>query len=102
MHITQAPQRHCFPASIISPTVWLYHRFNNSDRDVQESMEYRGIILSHETVRFWCCKFAVSFQDVISNRERKQTDKWHLDEMNIKIKGEVFILWRDVDSEDMN
>ncbi|WP_198387190.1 hypothetical protein [Rickettsia sp. MEAM1 (Bemisia tabaci)] len=28
MHITQAPNRHRFPASIISHTVWLYHRFN--------------------------------------------------------------------------
>ncbi|XVN44266.1 MAG: DDE-type integrase/transposase/recombinase [Rickettsia hoogstraalii] len=34
-----------------------------------------------------------------SERERKATDKWHLDEMNIKIKGEVFILWRAVDSK---
>ncbi|ASX27625.1 integrase [Rickettsia sp. MEAM1 (Bemisia tabaci)] len=99
MHITQAPNRHRFPASIISHTVWLYHRFNNSYRDVQEQMAYRGIILSHETVRFWCYKFVVYFQDVISKRERKPTDKWHLDEINIKIKGEVFILWRAVDSE---
>lgn len=99
MHITQTPKRHRFPVSIISHAVWLYHRFNNSYRDVQEQLEYRGIILSHETVRFWCCKFAVYFQDVIRKRERKPTDKWHLDEMNIKIKGEVFILWRAVDSE---
>ena len=99
MHITQAPKRHRFPASIISHAVWLYHRFNNSYRDVQEQMAYRGIILSHETVRFWCYKFAVYFQDVIRKSERKPTDKWHLDEMNIKIKGEVFILWRAVDSE---
>lgn len=32
-----------------------------------------------------------------SGRERRPTDKWHLDEINIKIK--VFILWRAVDSE---
>ncbi|XVN44234.1 MAG: IS6 family transposase [Rickettsia hoogstraalii] len=99
MHITQTPKRHRFPASIISHTVWLYHRFNNSYRDVQEQMAYRGIILSHETVRFWCNKFAIYFQAVIRKRERKATDKWHLDEMNIKIKGEVFILWRAVDSK---
>lgn len=99
MQITQTPKRHRFPASIISHTVWLYYRFNNSYRDVQEQMAYRGIILSHETVRFWCNKFAVYFQDVIRKRERKPTDKWHLDEMSIKIKGEVFILWRAVDSE---
>ncbi|WP_419234558.1 hypothetical protein [Rickettsia endosymbiont of Nabis limbatus] len=84
MRITQAPKRHRFPASIISHAVWLYHRFNSSYRDVQEQMAYRGIILSHETVRFWCNKFAVYFQDVIRRRERKPTDKWHLDKMNIK------------------
>ncbi len=35
----------------------------------------------------------------IRKRERKPTDKWHLDEMNIKIQVEVLILWRAVDSE---
>ncbi|WP_375358965.1 IS6 family transposase [Candidatus Tisiphia endosymbiont of Neophilaenus lineatus] len=99
MCIIQSPKRHRFPVIIISHAVWLYHRFNNSYRDVQEQMAYRGIILSHETVRFWCNKFAVYFQDVIRKRERKPTDKWHLDEMNIKIQVEVFILWRAVDSE---
>ncbi len=32
-------------------------------------------------------------------RESESQLIWHLDEMNIKIKGEVFILWRAVDSE---
>ena len=26
-------------------------------------------------------------------------DKWHLDEMNMKVNSEVFILWRAVDSD---
>ncbi len=62
-------------------------------------MAYQGIILSHETVRFWCYKFAVDFQNVIRRREHKPNDKWYLDEMTVKIKGEVFILWRAVDYE---
>jgi putative transposase len=99
MYITKAPKRHRFPVSIIGHVVWLYHRFNNSYRDIQEQMEYRGIFLSHETVRAWCYKFASSFQEVIRKRERKPKDKWHLDEMNVKINGEVFILWRAVDSD---
>ena len=98
MHIHQAPKRHRFPVSIISHVVWLYHRFNNSYRDIQEQMEYRGVILSHETVRFWCYKFAANFQEVIRKREREPTDKWHLDEMTVKVNGEMFILWRAVDS----
>ncbi|MFK7968307.1 MAG: DDE-type integrase/transposase/recombinase [Rickettsiaceae bacterium] len=32
-------------------------------------------------------------------RERTPRDKWHLDEMNVKINGEVFILWRAFDSD---
>ncbi|XVN40606.1 MAG: hypothetical protein RCO49_07410 [Rickettsia endosymbiont of Argas persicus] len=73
MHITQTPKRHRFPASIISHTVWLYHRFNNSYRDVQEQMAYRGIILSHETVRFWCNKFAIYFQ-AVHQKEREESN----------------------------
>ncbi len=50
-------------------------------------MEYQGIFLSHETVRAWCYKFASSFHEVIRKREQKPRDKWHLDEMNVKING---------------
>ncbi len=55
-------------------------------------MAYRGIILSHETIRYLGNKFAVYFPDLIRKRKRRPTDKWHLDEMNIKIKGEVYII----------
>ncbi|NCP62121.1 MAG: IS6 family transposase [Alphaproteobacteria bacterium] len=44
-------------------------------------------------------KFSKDFRDVIKKRERKPGDKWHLDEMIIKMNGETFILWRAVDSE---
>jgi putative transposase len=51
MSLTQAPKRHRFPVSIINQVVWFNHRFNHSYRDIQEQMAFRGIILSHETVR---------------------------------------------------
>jgi putative transposase len=99
MALNQHPKRHRFPVSIISQAVWLYHRFTNSYRDIQEQLAFRGIILSHETVRYWCIKFASHFKDVIKKRERKPSDKWHLDEMTVKINGEPFILWRAVDQD---
>jgi putative transposase len=99
MTLNQHPKRHRFPVSIISQAVWLYHRFNNSYRDIQEQLAFRGIILSHETVRYWCIKFASHFKEVIKKRERKPSDKWHLDEMTVKINGEPFILWRAVDQD---
>ena len=99
MQLDQNLKRHRFPLSIISQVVWMYHRFNHSYRDIQEQLAFRGIILSHETVRDWCLKFADRFKDVIKKHERKPSDKWHLHEMTVKINSEPFVLWRAVDEE---
>ncbi len=37
-----------------------YHRFPLSQRDVQELLFERGITVSHETLRQWNIKFALS------------------------------------------
>ena len=101
MSLTAKPKRYRFPVSIISCAVWQYHRFNLSFRDVQEQLAYRGIIVSHETIRNWCTKFSRQFKDVLQKRERKISDKWHLDEMSLRINGESFVLWRAVDEHGM-
>jgi len=98
MSLNLSPKRHRFPVAIISQAVWMYHRFNHSLRDVSEQLAYRGIEVSYETIRAWGSKFAQHFKDVIKKRERKLSDKWHLDEMILKIKGTPFILWRAVDA----
>ena len=61
-------------------------------------LRYRGILVGYETVRAWSNKFGKSFADVIKKKEANPTDKWHLDEMIIKVNGVKFILWRAVDS----
>jgi putative transposase len=99
MTLSSAPPRHRFPVSIISQAIGIYHRFNNSYRDIEEQMAFRGIQVSHETIRSWSIKFSNHFRDVIKKRERKPSDKWHLDEMTVKINRESFILWRAVDSD---
>ena len=88
----------CDRTEIISYAIWVYHRFNTSYRDVEEMLRYRGILVSYETVRAWSNKFGKSFADVIKKKEHNPTDKWHLDEMIIKMNGVKFILWRAVDS----
>lgn len=99
MSLTKAPTRHRFPVFIISQAVWLYHRFNNSYRDIEEQLAFRGIHVSHETIRSWSLKFSNHYRDIIKKRERKPCDKWHLDEMTVRMNGEYFILWRAVDTE---
>ena len=53
--------------------------------------------MTYESIRLWCVKFSHYFKDVIKKRGRKPYDKWHLDEMNIRIHGKAYILWRAVD-----
>ena len=43
--------RYRFPAEIISQAVWLYFRFLLSLRMVEEMLAFRGIMVSHETLR---------------------------------------------------
>ena len=101
MSLGRTLKRYRYPASIISCAVWQYHRFNPSFREVQEQLAYRGTIVSHETVRKWCLKFSRQCKDTLQKRERQVSDKWHLDEMSLRINGESFVLWRAVDEHGM-
>jgi len=86
-----------FPAEIISHVVWLYYRFSLSYRDVEELMAARGVVLSYETVRQWCRKFGQQYANQLRRRRAQTGDKWHLDEVFLKINGKLHYLWRAVD-----
>jgi putative transposase len=81
--------------------VWLYHRFPLSFREVEELMLERGIVLSYETVRRWCARFGQRYADSLRRRRPRPGDKWHLDEVFVKINGERKYLWRAVDQDGM-
>jgi putative transposase len=86
-----------FPVEIISHGVWLYYRFPLSFREVEEMMLERGIVVSHETIRQWCAKFGQTYANALRRRRARPGDKWHLDEVFIKISGKTHSLWRAVD-----
>jgi putative transposase len=88
-----------FPAEIISHCVWLYHRFSLSFREIEEMMLRRGITVSHETVRQWCAKFGQTYANSLRRRRPRPGDKWHVDEVFIKICGKTHYLWRAVDQQ---
>jgi putative transposase len=90
-----------FPAEVISHAVWLYFRFPLSPRMVEEMLAARGVVVSHETVRRWALKFGQEFADRIRRRLPQAGDKWHLDEVAIKIAGVQHWLWRAVDQNGM-
>ena len=86
-----------FPVEIISHAVWLYFRFQLSLRDVEELLAERGITVTYETIRAWCAKFGPSYAAGVRRRRARPSDKWHLDEVQLKIKGKRHWLWRAVD-----
>src|SRR6202789_3647136 len=91
--------RHRFPAEIISHTVWLYYVFSLSLRDIELILADRGIVVSYETVRRWCKKFGASFADRLRRRRPRPGDKWHMDEVFIRIRGVQLYLWRAVEQD---
>ena len=64
---------------------------------VEEMLTTRGIVVSHETVRRWALKFGQAFANRIRRRLPRAGDKWHLDEVAIRIAGVKHWLWRAVD-----
>jgi putative transposase len=89
--------RHRFPAELIGHAVWLYHVLSLSLRDVELLLAERSIVVSYETVRRWCMKFGQSFADCLRRGRPRPGDKWHMDEVFIRIQGVQYYLWRAVD-----
>jgi putative transposase len=82
-----------------SSTIWLYLRFTLSYRDVEELLAERGLDISYETVRRWVLKFGPAIARRLRQRRPRPSDRWHLDEMVVRIAGKRMHLWRAVDHE---
>jgi putative transposase len=92
-------KNHRYPVEVVSHCVWLYFRFPLSYREVEELMLERGVIVSYETIRRWCLKFGQAYANSLRRRRPQPGEKWHLDEVFIKINGEQKYLWRAVDAD---
>ena len=67
-----------FPAELSSPAVWLHHCLSLS-------------------LRAWGLRFGRWFANAVKRRRPRPGDKWHLDEVLIRIRGKLHHLWRAVD-----
>jgi putative transposase len=89
---------------VIRLVVMMYVRYPLSLRNVEDLLFERGIDICHETVRLWWNRFGPMFAAEIrrkrSSHLRQHTQwRWHLDEVYVKINGEMHYLWRAVDHE---
>ena len=96
---TTSYKGHRYPAEIIAHCVWLYHRFVLSLRDISEMMLEREVVVSHETARQWCAKFGQGYANQLRRRRPRPGDKWHADEVFIRINEKHHYLWRTVDQD---
>src|ERR1700674_1249599 len=52
-------------------------------------MAERGVTVSYESVREWCLKFGGAYTKRIRSRRGRLGDRWHLDEVFLRINGKL-------------
>src|ERR1700730_14930833 len=57
------------------------------------------VSLSYETVREWCLKFGQTYANGLRHKSPRLGDRWHLDEVFLKINRRTHFLWRAVDQD---
>ena len=82
----------------------MYIRFPLSLRQVEVLLHERGIDICQETVRAWWNRFGPRL--AVDIRKRRSASmrthiqwRWHLDEVFVRINGDIYYLWRAVDHE---
>lgn len=89
---------------VIRLVVMMYVKHPLSLRNVEDLLFERGIDVSYETVRYWWNRFGPMFAAEIRRKRVGHMKafthwKWRLDEVYVKINGEMHYLWRAVDHE---
>nr|WP_244970548.1 IS6 family transposase [Novosphingobium aerophilum] len=89
---------------VILLVVLMYVRFPLSLRNVENLLFERGVDICHETVRHWWNRFGPLFAAEIRRQRVSRMRgfrhwKWHLDEMYVRVNGEMVYLWRAFDHE---
>ncbi len=82
----------------------MYVRFPLSIRNVEDLLHERGIDICHETARYWWNRFGSLFARAIRKKRFHPSPnhsnwQWYLDEVFVRINGEIHYLWRAVDHE---
>ena len=86
---------------IIKLAVMYYVRYPLSLRQVEDILFERGIDVCHETIRYWWNNFGTVFAKEMKKKSNlgHSNWRWHIDEVFVKINGEMHYLWRAIDHE---
>jgi transposase-like protein len=87
-----------FDRSVILLCVRWYLAYSLSLRNLEEMMAERGIAVDHATIHRWVIRYSPELLVRFNRRKRPVTDKWHVDETYIKVRGQWRYLYRAIDS----
>jgi putative transposase len=87
-----------FDRSVILLCVRWYLAYNLSLRNLEEMMAERGISVDHATVHRWVVRYSSELLERFNRRKRVVTDRWHIDETYVKVRGRWMYLYRAIDS----
>lgn len=90
-------KHHRLPPEITQYTVWLYHWFNLSHRDVEALLVELGI--SYAAIRLWCIEFELEYARRLRGKYRNYGDIFFIDEVFVKSQRRQHYLWRALDQD---
>ncbi|GFO72768.1 transposase, IS6 family [Bathymodiolus japonicus methanotrophic gill symbiont] len=87
-----------FPKDVILYAVFFYVRYGVSYRDLEETMEERGVEVDHATLNRWVIRYSPAIAVTAKSEKRETNKSWRMDETYIQVKGQWTYLYRAVDS----
>ena len=66
-------------------------------RDVETIPVGRGIVVGDESIRDWSLRFGRMFANALQRRRPRPGERWYLDEVFDRIRGELYHRWRAFD-----
>ena len=86
-----------FQDEIILQCVRWYCKYGISYRDLEEMINERGLSIDHTTLYRWVQHYAPILKKKTEWYQKRYSNRWHLDETYIKVKGEWKYLYRAID-----
>ncbi|CDZ76649.1 Transposase IS66 family protein [Legionella massiliensis] len=86
-----------FHGEVIMQCVRWYCKYGISYRDLEEMMKERGLEIAHTTVYRWVQHYAPELKKRLEWYKKRYSNRWHLDETYIRVKGEWKYLYRAID-----
>lgn len=86
-------------AKLVTLTMDLYYK-GLSLRDISDTIkQFYSLDVTHETVRRWIRTFTKLMDEYTAKLKPELSGKWHIDEQNIKVKGDWLWSWNVLDED---